>query len=524
MAKITRIHAGRESQDVPKSVQIVQKIQHAAQTVQEPPLWTVDWARWFAGKHAQELVRTVGVDSVKAEDATIWAALLANELELAWYHDDLYGLLSRSDPLFIPVDIAQIVTAVANFLRAMGVSVEKSVTRTKDVETALSMILPHPVDGDWIKWDRERWNLSEGIVFTNGILDLNTLHLRQLSTADRATWRIPYRWVGDQGITTTAAQFWLTHFENLFGTDVEAQRKTQALLVRSAVALAPWIRGAQWQKALLLIGPGQNGKGTWIRLWMQILGKLMQSLSVSAYDDAVSRFGLTNLKPDTLVSATPDMDENAKLRGTERWKKLTGDDPMDWERKNRDIITTQFVARVWMAGPVVPKVTDTSNGMYRRLKDTIILFDRLQPDDPGYEDRMKTDENIETLLVLAITKLSRVVRGLDPMPIPASAGTALKDYRRQIDPWEQWIDPDEGWLELDPNGWVSSKRLYQVYQHWYQGWTGQRFPKYMSPGTFGKRLTEHLGPKTGRGSDSVKGYSGVKIQPEFDRLYDDEPF
>ena len=492
MAKITRIHAGRESQDVPKSVQIVQKIQHAAQSIAtEPPLWTRAWTRCFVGKHAQELVRIVSQDSVKAEDATIWLSLLADELELAWYHDDLYGILSRTDPLFVPVDLGQIVTTTANFLRAMGVPVEKSVTRTKDVETALSMILPRPVDGDWIKWDRERWNQHQGIVFTNGILDLETLQLRALSVNDKVTWRIPYRWVGDQPLSPEPVEFWLTHFQNLFGAGVEAQRKSQALLVRSAVALTPWVRGAQWQKALLLIGPGQNGK---------------------------------DLKPDTLVSATPDMDENAKLRGTERWKKLIGDDPMDWERKNRDIITTQFVARVWMAGPVVPKVTDTSNGMYRRLKDTIILFDRLQPDNPGYEEHMKTPDNIEALLVLAITKLSQVVRGLDPMPIPASAGMALEDYRRQIDPWEQWIDPDEGWLELDPNGWVPSKRLYQVYQHWYQGWTGQRFPKYMSPGIFGKRLAEHLGPKTGRGSDSIKGYAGVKIQSEFDRLYDNEPF
>ncbi len=204
MAKITRIHAGHDtSADVPKSVQIVQKIQHAAQTVQEPPLWTRAWTRWFVGKHAQELVRIVSQDSVKAEDATIWAATLADELALGWYHDDLYGILSRTDPLFVPVDLGQIVTTAANFLRAMGVPVEKSVLRAKDVVTALSMILSRPVDDDWIAWDREHWNLSEGIVFTNGILDLNTLQLRALSVNDKVTWRIPYRWVGDHPYALT---------------------------------------------------------------------------------------------------------------------------------------------------------------------------------------------------------------------------------------------------------------------------------------------------------------------------------
>ncbi len=522
MGKITRIHTDRNANsDVSRSVQIVRNIQYSAPTVQEPPLWTKAWTLWFVGKHVHELVRIIDDDSVKADDSTLWATLLADELKLGWYHDDLYGILSRIDPLFVPVDLGQTVTTVANFLRAMGVTVEKSVTRAKDVETALSMILPRPVDGDWIHWDRDHWNQHQGIVFTNGVLDLDTLQVRSLTETDRATWRIPYRWIGGQPLPPTAVQFWLTHFQNLFGDDDEAKLKTRALLVRSAVALTPWIRGPQWQKALLLIGPGQNGKGTWIRLWMAILGKLLQSLSVIAYD-TVSRFGLTNLKPDTLVAATPDMDENAKLRGTERFKKLTGDDPIDWERKNRDIVTTQFQARVWLAGPVVPKVSDTSNGMYRRLKDSIILFDRQQPDDPGYEERMATQDNIETLLVIAVTKLSQVVQGRVPMPIPVTAATALEEYRRQIEPWEQWIDPDDGWLELDPTGWVPSKRLYQVYQHWYQGWTGQRFPKYMNPGTFGKKMSEHLGTKVGRGSNSTKGYLGVKIQPEFDRLYDEE--
>ncbi|NMP21799.1 DNA primase family protein [Sulfobacillus harzensis] len=488
----------------------------------EPNLWTTDWARWFVNKHQARLTRVSG-DDVVAEDATIWADLLATELNLGWYHDDLYGLTNRADPLFEPVAgrVDQMVPAIANALRAAGVKVEKSVTRGKDVAAALRMILPHPSDGDWLRWDREHWNRQRGIVFSNGVLDLDTLTLHPLTPDDRATWRISYRWVGADGIPPAAAQFWLMHFQNLFGDDAEAKLKTRALLVRSAVALAPWIRGAQWQKALMLIGPGQNGKGTWIRLWMKILGAQIQSLAVRAYHDD-NRFGLTNLKPDTLVAVTPDMDEGATLRGTERWKKIIGDDPIDWERKNRDVVSTQFIARVWMAGPVVPKVADRSQGMYRRLKDTIILFDRKQPEDPGYELKMQRAEHIESLLVLAVQALHRVAVGQDPMPVPASAGAALEDYRRQIDPWEQWIDADEGWLVQDPAGWVPAGRLWEVYRHWYEDYTGERYPKYMPRTTFGRKIAEHCGPRVDRGQAAGgKSYPGIRIQPEWDRRFDD---
>ncbi len=488
----------------------------------EPSMWTDDWTAWFVRKWFATLTRAVGDKKLGASDSTLWAGVLYEELTLGWYHDDLYGLRSRSDPLFQPVktDVERLIQSIANELRNHGVTVEKSVTRVGDVMTAFRYVLPRPNDGDWINWDREHWNRHQAIVFTNGILDLETLVLRPLTADDRATWRIPYRWMGDQPLPPKSIRFWLTHFQNLFGKDKEARPKTQAVLVRSAVALTPWIRGAQWQKALLLIGSGQNGKGTWIRLWMHILGPLLQSVSLSGYDDH-NRFGLSNLRPDTLVVVSPDMDENVKLRGTERFKKLTGDDAIDWERKNRDIITTQFQARVWMAGPVVPKVADRSQGMFRRLSDTIIMFDQKQPENAGYEDQMKTTDNIETLLVIAVTALHRVITGQQDMPVPASAGEALQEYRRQIDPWEQWFDPDDGWLELDPNGWVATPRLYQVYQHWYQNWTGKKYPEYMSRTTFGKKFTEHLGPRVGRGTSSTKGYAGVAVKFEWDRMFDE---
>ncbi len=142
---------------------------------------------------------------------------------------------------------------------------------------------------------------------------------------------------------------------------------------------------------------------------------------------------------------------------------------MDWERKHRDIITVQFRARLWLAGPVVPKVTDRRHGMYRRIKDTIILFDRKQPEDPGYEDVMSVRENIETLLVLAVTPLHRVVTGQEPMPVPASAVAALEEYRRQIYPRRMWIPRDVGWLILNPSGSVPTPGLTVVYNLWYRG-------------------------------------------------------
>jgi len=250
-------------------------------------------------------------------------------------------------------------------------------------------------------------------------------------------------------------------------------------------------------------------------------------MALGGFDDE-SRFGLSGLSPDTLVAGTPDLDEKAALRGTARFKNLTGDDPMAWERKGRDLVTTQFRARVWLAGPVVPQVADTSDGMFRRLDGAIISFNHKQPRDDGYEQRMLTDSNVQAILHIAITALHGVVTGQAPMPRPTDSDELLAEYRQRISPLDQWLS-EEGWLVAVEGpeavkAFVSTDRLYQVYRHWYQHYTGDRFPKYMSRVAFGKKLASRFSsaqPTLANGQ-RPRGYAGVNIQPQWDRTWIDD--
>jgi len=503
--------------------------------LQQPERWSDAMVQWEIGHDLEHYARPVTnpktgqVIGLAALDASYWAARVAEIGQLGWYHDDLYGL-PADGLIFQPVHshIEQFVEQLANALRDQ-LGTQKLGTSRKRQEDVIWHLkhgsLPRPSAANWLAWDREHWNLARGIPFKNGLLDLDTLILRNITPADRLTWEIPFDWVAT--LDPAVAQFWLQHFKNLFGTGTLAQSKIQTLLVRSAVALTPWVRGARWQKALMLVGPGENGKGTWIRLWQHILGTMYQSMALAGYDSAAT-FGLGGLSPDTLIAATPDMDTNAALKGTERFKNLTGDDPIVWERKHRDIVTTQFRARVWLAGPVVPQVQDSSDGMFRRLDGAIISFDRKQPKDDGYEQRMLTPENVQGLLHLAITALSAVVDGSKNMPRPEDSDELLAEYRQRVSPLDQWLG-EEGWLVAvegpdAAKAFTSTDRLYQVYRHWYQHYTGDRFPKYMSRVAFGKKLASRFSSAQPTLENGLRprGYAGLKIQPDWDRTWADD--
>ena len=154
----------------------------------------------------------------------------------------------------------------------------------------------------------------------------------------------------------------------------------------------------------------------------------------------------------------------------------------------------------------------------------ISLFDRKQKKNDGYETLMKSSENVEAILYLSVTALARVITGKQPMPRPDDSDALMSEYRSQVDPVQQWLDPGEGWLEPSEDGWSQTDRLYQVYRHWYQHYTGERFPKYMSRPAFGKKLASKFSASRRLEPDGKQhpGYRGVRIQPEWDRLYQDD--
>jgi hypothetical protein len=104
----------------------------------------------------------------------------------------------------------------------------------------------------------------------------------------------------------------------------------------------------------------------------------------------------------------------------------------------------------------------------------------------------------------------------------------LAEYRQRVSPLDQWLS-DEGWLvAVDGSeaarAFVSTDRLYEVYRHWYQNYTGEKYPKFMPKVAFGKKLASRFAaaqPVMPNGK-RPRGYRGVQVRPDWDRTWSDD--
>lgn len=97
MAKITHIDAVCKSAD--KRPRAIDQIR-AMTPAQEPDMGTKDWVVWFVDPHVDQLVRPMSDNRLGANDATIWARLLAAGRSLATpaLGDRHRWTCTRSDP------------------------------------------------------------------------------------------------------------------------------------------------------------------------------------------------------------------------------------------------------------------------------------------------------------------------------------------------------------------------------------------------------------------------------------------
>jgi putative DNA primase/helicase len=218
--------------------------------------------------------------------------------------------------------------------------------------------------------------------------------------------------------------------------------------------------GNPLQKAALLQGDGENGKGEFLRLCQSVYGRdnyaavPLQTLGENRFA-AAELFGkLANIAGDL---------PSAYVSNTATFKKLTGEDSIHAERKFRDPFT--FTARAFpiFSANEVPGSEDASHGYLRRW--VVVPFpNRFPPEarEPGLTDRLASEA--EGVLVRAVGALGNVLtRG--GFSEPRSTQEAFEDFARYLDPVRSFLTEE---LTPSPDAMLDRILLYQVYRRWAQ--------------------------------------------------------
>ena len=216
----------------------------------------------------------------------------------------------------------------------------------------------------------------------------------------------------------------------------------------------------RFEKALLLLGKGHNGKGLTIRLLRAFLGDENVS-SESLQDVAENRFRMAKLA-GRLANAFPDLDNRA-LKQTGTFKALVSGDAISAENKFGQPFTFENKARMIFSMNEIPRSADSTYAFYRRL--CIIRFSlQLTPEtsDPFLFEKLTTENELSGLLNKALAAL-RVLVEVGRFSEPLSSKNELEHYRSDNETVRVFC---ESQCELNPDYQIKKRELFAAYLHW----------------------------------------------------------
>lgn len=214
------------------------------------------------------------------------------------------------------------------------------------------------------------------------------------------------------------------------------------------------------QKALLLIGEGGTGKSTFMRVVTAALGGMGgHSLATSS--------ALENIRDGSFLVGTlvgKRLCLVSELQRTVDWlpfKRITGEDPISIDVKNKDPFVAKLDAKLVILSNVIPLLKeDTSNGSLIRRFLTVGFNVRPASPDPTLEARLTTPENLSGVLTWMVRGLSELREA--GMRFPRVGLNGLD--REILEESNQCIEFLRDRCHRD--GEVQSSDLFKAYESW----------------------------------------------------------
>jgi P4 family phage/plasmid primase-like protien len=211
------------------------------------------------------------------------------------------------------------------------------------------------------------------------------------------------------------------------------------------------------QKFLIVVGQGGNGKKVLLETLEALVGA--ENCSAVALEDFKSEFHLSETLGKSLNIVSEIGDVQKLPEG--RLKAFVSGDKMSFNRKYRDPVSVCPTARLVFATNEVPRFSDKSEGIWRRL--IILPCDVVIPEER--QDKLlpqKIREELPGILNWAL-KGAGAVREREYFAIPSASKRAIEGHRQESSPARRFLT---GHCEVDPNGHVPTEMLYKIYRQW----------------------------------------------------------
>lgn len=249
----------------------------------------------------------------------------------------------------------------------------------------------------------------------------------------------------------------------------------------------------EFEKALMLVGSGGNGKSVLVRVLESMAGS--RNRSAVQLKQLENRFQRAHLD-GKIVNIMTELSEGAELPDAEV-KAIISGEPITAEHKLRPPFEFFPIAKLWLLTNHLPGSRDLSDGLFRRF--SILTFPNRFDDKPTRDTSLSEKLAAESsgILNYCLQALAGVYeRGA--LTEPKSSREAVDAWRRDTDQVAAFIDEA---MILEPGASISSKEAYESYQGWAKE-SGIR--RLLGRKNFTQRLAN-------MGVDAAKGTGGTRL-------------
>ena len=331
----------------------------------------------------------------------------------------------------------------------------------------------------------------------NGLLNLETLELLSHTPVWFSHNSVPFAY--DK--KAPEPEQWLKFLDQLWPDDPQSIKTLQEIF---GLYLTTETR---FQKAFLLIGPKRSGKGTIARVLIALVGR--DNAAAPSLASLGERFGLQPLIGKLLAIISDarlgtKADQHAIAESVLR---ITGEDDVTADRKNRDPWTGRFRVRFLVIANELPRLADASGAIASRF---IIL--RLVNSFYGHEDKTLTDRLLTELPGILNWSLKGWCRLKERGHFlqPTSAAEAVQEIEDLSSPIGAFIRER---CEVAQGRSVDTSRLFETWCEWCKT-QGRDHPGTIQ--TFGRDLRAAHPTLTTRqarldGGKPIRFYEGIGL-------------
>jgi putative DNA primase/helicase len=281
----------------------------------------------------------------------------------------------------------------------------------------------------------------EWVCLQNGIFNLMTLDLEPHTKDFYFTYSLPVSFDPD-----APCDRWEEYLKETIQTP-------HAIAQAQEFAGYCMVRNTKYEKCLILLGPGSDGKSTFLKILKELVGE--ENCASVSFPDLEDQFQRSSLYGKLINIST---EVGAKAIESPYFKAITSGDPINAAFKHRNAFTFSPYCKLAFAANRLPRVLDNSDGFFRRVLP--IQFKRQFLNDADPDLFYKLTRELSGIFSWAIVGLHRL---LEQNRFTDSLETRelMMDYRRANNPILCFV---EDCCELGDEHETAKSEIYAYYR------------------------------------------------------------